>query len=189
MGWRYYPIHGGVSDKDGNLTFYHIGDETGFTMLKTSCRKRCDPEYVPIYHLSEWIQREVNGREIPEPYGEKGLVTGPRVVMKMDIEMMEWIVFPDLLHSGVLCNDIHAVMGEFHLRSHWFFYPITFEDHKRQGENFTLQSWQDGDKLKNEWLGMMERNPNCSTQLVMRDDESHRSDGMPWPHESYNMTV
>mmetsp|Transcript_13315 Transcript_13315/g.28246 ORF Transcript_13315/g.28246 Transcript_13315/m.28246 type:complete len:322 (-) Transcript_13315:789-1754(-) len=187
MGWRYHPIHGGVSDKDGNLTFYHIGDETGFTMLNSSCRKRCDPEYVPIYHLSSWIEREVRGREIPEPSGQYPY--GPRVVMKMDIEMMEWIVFPDLLYSGALCKDIHAVMGEFHLRSHWFFYPITFDDYKGTGKNFTVQSWEEGVKLRDEWIGIMEKNPNCTTQLSMQDDESHRNDGMPWPRQQMNMSL
>lgn len=191
MGWRYYPIHGGVSDQDGNLTFYHIGDEYGFTTLKSSCRKRCDPEYVPVYRLSSWIKREIHGRKLPQlPYGT-GYSNGPQVVMKMDVEMMEWILFPDLLLSGVLCEDIDAMMGEFHLQGNWFFYPITFEGHGIQGasSNFTLKSWEEGDKLKNEWLTMMERNPHCNTVLSMRDDETYRLDGMHWPTEAYEVQL
>lgn len=186
MGWRYYPIHGGVSDEDGNLTFYHIGDEYGFTTLQSSCRKRCDPEHVPVFRLSSWIKREIHGRKLPQsPYGT-GYNDGPRVVMKMDIEMMEWLVFPDLLLSGVLCEDINAMMGEFHLRANWFFYPITFEGHGNQGaKNFTIKSWEEGSKLKDEWLLMVERNPHCNTVMSMKDDETYRLDGMPWPTSAY----
>jgi hypothetical protein len=38
----------------------------------------------------------------------------PKVVMKMDIEMAEWLVLPDLLTSGVLCRDVDAMLAEFH---------------------------------------------------------------------------
>ncbi|KAL7537366.1 hypothetical protein ACHAXR_007779 [Thalassiosira sp. AJA248-18] len=186
MGWRYYPIHGGVSDEDGNLTFYHIGDEYGFTTLKSSCRKRCDPEHVPVYRLSSWIKREIHGRKLPQLLHGTGYSNGPRVVMKMDVEMMEWILFPDLLMSGVLCEDINAMMGEFHLKANWFFYPITFEGHGKHGaSNLTIQTWEEADKLKNEWLTMMERNPHCKTVLSMKDDETYRLDGMPFPTEGY----
>ncbi|KAL9186580.1 hypothetical protein ACHAXT_005818 [Thalassiosira profunda] len=165
VGWRYHPIFGGY----------------GFTTLKSSCRKRCDPEHVPVYRLSSWIDREVHGREIPQPFAINGYHNGPRVTMKMDIEMMEWLVFPDLLLSGVLCRDIAGVIGEFHLKANWFFYPITFDDRSRKGKNFTIERWEDADELQSEWLAMIEQNPHCHTQMSMRDDETYRTDGMPWP--------
>lgn len=172
-----------MGDNDGNLTFYHIGDDTGFTVIESSCRKRCDPEHVPVYRLSDWINREVHGRKIPQVTNALHYEKGPRVVMKMDVEMMEWLLFPDLLQSGVLCRDIDGMMGEFHLQNHWFFYPITFA-HSRQGENFTIDTWQNATKLKDGYLTKIQSDPNCNIQLTMKDDESHRTDGMPWPNLS-----
>ena len=178
IGWRYFPIHGGVGDSSSNITFYHIGDDTGFTMLKSSCRKECTPEHVPVYRLSEWMNQELHGREIPSSLSiyEKG----PRVVMKMDIEMIEWLVLPDLISTGTLCPDVNGMIIEFHLRQHWFFYPITFA-HTRLGDNYTINKWEDADKLKLEYLSELANNANCSVEIRLHDDESHRGDGMPWP--------
>ncbi|KAL7546097.1 hypothetical protein ACHAWF_015456, partial [Thalassiosira exigua] len=188
MGWRYHPIHGGVGDDDGNLTFYHIGDKYGFTMLKSSCRKICDPEYVPVYRLSSWIDREIHGRMIPREPHSLLYERGPHVVMKMDIEMMEWLVFPDLLDTGVFCHDIDGVMGEFHLRAAWFYYPITFK-HSRQGDNYTVESWENATKLKDGYMQRISDDPNCTVDILMNDDESHRTDGMPWPKPSNNTSI
>lgn len=70
-------------------------------MLKSSCRKRCDAEHVPVYRLSDWIDREVHGREIPQETNALLYEKGPSVVMKMDIEMMEVSAFPS--HCLSLC--------------------------------------------------------------------------------------
>ena len=148
-------------------------------MMESNCRKRCDPEYVPVYRLSEWINREVHGRRIPEPHTL--YERGPQVVMKMDIEMMEWIVIPDLLEMGVLCRDVHGMMGEYHLKQHWFYYPITFA-HSRLGENYTVDSWENATKLRDGFIQRMLQDRNCrGFNIGMKDDESHRNDGMPWP--------
>ena len=194
MGWRYHFIQGGVSDVDGNLTFYHTGDEYGYTTLKSRCRRRCDANHVPVYRLVDWIKQEIDGRLIPEPYGAGEVYdSGPRVVMKLDSEMMEWIVFPDLLLSGVMCNDITAMTGEFHLKPLWYLYPITFQGHasKTRGDtNFTIPKWEEARTLKEEWVTMIERNPNCNTTLDLRDDESYRTDGVSWPVPSnVNATI
>lgn len=194
MGWRYHFIQGGVSDVDGNLTFYHTGDEYGYTTLKSSCRRRCDANHVPVYRLVDWIKQEIDGRLIPEPYGAGEVYdSGPRVVMKLDIEMMEWVVFPDLLLAGVMCNDITAIMGEFHLKPLWYLYPITFQGHasKTRGDtNFTIPKWEEARTLKEEWVTMIERNPNYNTTLDLRDDESYRTDGVSWPVPSnVNATI
>ncbi|KAL7532339.1 hypothetical protein ACHAXR_005461 [Thalassiosira sp. AJA248-18] len=124
MGWRYHFIHAGVGDDDHHdgLTFYHIGKgnkelERGFTTVQSKCRRECRPEKVPVIRLSDWIDREIHGRIIPaaaiasrssqqnkdsNKRENKEEQPPPRVVMKMDIEMYEWVVFPDLLSSGVL---------------------------------------------------------------------------------------
>lgn len=71
-------------------------------------------------------------------------------------------------------------MGEFHLQQHWFFYPITFA-HSRQGENYTIGSWQNASKLVGGYITRIIEDPNCTIKPQMKDDESHRGDGMPWP--------
>ena len=58
LGWRYFPIHAGVGHYGGNITFYHTGDDLGFTTKKSNCRKECRPEHVPIIRLSQWIKNE-----------------------------------------------------------------------------------------------------------------------------------
>lgn len=190
MGWRYHFIHAGAGDEDGTLTFYHIGKgdkelERGFTTIPSRCHKECRPEDVMVYRLSDWIDREVHGRIIPaivnvgtsSDNDEEDQLMSPRVVMKMDIEMGEWLVFPDLLTSGVLCRDIDSLLGEFHLRQHQREYPIRFP---HRG-NWTLNTYQEAQVMKDEMFGMVERNPNCKTELVVGDDESYGADGMPFP--------
>mmetsp|Transcript_39559 Transcript_39559/g.67350 ORF Transcript_39559/g.67350 Transcript_39559/m.67350 type:complete len:131 (+) Transcript_39559:224-616(+) len=97
--------------------------------------------------------------------------------MKMDIEMGEWLVFPDLITSGVLCRDIDILLGEFHLEMHKKEYPIHFP---HRG-NWTLIIYEEAEVLKKELFEMITRNPHCKTDLVEGDDDSYGRDGMPWP--------
>lgn len=107
MGWRYYPINAGVGDADGSLTFYHVGDDLGFTTLKSSCRKECISEQVHVYRLSDWIDREVHGREVPATKFSNDLFQkGPRVVMKMvgrSTNSKEFYSFP--LHNLIYLSS------------------------------------------------------------------------------------
>lgn len=104
----------------------------------------------------------------------------PRVVMKMDIEYAEYEVLPDLMLSGVLCNNIHAVMGEFHqARYYRNNYALTYQG---QGDEsvWTLERGT-AEQISTEWLRMMKHNPNCNTKISLKDDESYRNDGQPLP--------
>ena len=170
----------------------------------------CPGEVAKVVRLSGWIDREVHGRIIPEAKptegrtrrtstdeeeGEEGeeeeemanISTLPsKVVMKMDIEFYEFLVLPDLLTSGVLCRDVDALMVEFHTSKRASGdYPISFPN--RSGEEgdigglWTLATSEDAGRLRDEMIGMVRRNPNCMTEIVVRDDETHESDGMPWP--------
>eukprot|EP00956_Cyclotella_meneghiniana_P045247 scaffold360513_cov79-Cyclotella_meneghiniana.AAC.1 len=120
MGWRYHPFHAGVSNKDGNETFYHSHmkdkeQETGFSAVAPKDLYGNDAYAVrmPTVRLSKWILNEIRDREIPStPFIEHPF--GPRVVMKLDIEGLEFKVFPDLITSGALCDTVHFVFGEFH---------------------------------------------------------------------------
>ena len=185
MDWRYHFFPAGVGDRNGNLTFYHVEDDLGFSAIpKKSCIENnlCPQLQVPVYRLSDWIDREIHGRKIPtQAFGGRGYVFEPRVVMKMDVEMLEWILMPDLITSGVLCRYIDAVMGEFHLKLQWYLYPVTFPDPGGNGKDWTLHNYTEAEEFMKHMLGMIERNHNCKTKLEMRDDESHAKDGMPWP--------
>lgn len=187
FNWRYTPVHAGVAHNSGNITFYHTGDDLGFTTKKSNCRKECRPEEVPIIRLADWIKREVADRKIPQ-IGNTSIP--PRVVMKMDVEFMEYEILPDLMLSGVLCNNIHAVMGEFHhdVNIIAYLWPMTYQG---QGEEsvWTLDRGT-AKQISTEWLRMMKHNPNCNTKFSMKDDESYRNDGQPLPpiHSSSNNT-
>ena len=174
FNWRFTPIHAGVGHQTGNITFYHVGDDLGFTTQKSLCRRECRPEEVPIVHLADWIKREVTDRRIPR-IANKTMMPPPRVAMKMDIECAEYEVLPDLMLSGVMCNTIDAVMGEFH----YLMRNITFE---RQGGEvpWTLKK-EVAKQISGEWLRMIDHNPHCKTKFYMRDDESYRNDGQPLP--------
>jgi hypothetical protein len=164
----------------------------------------CTEEVVEVVRLSGWIDREVHGRYIPEeeadgtmeavrtPTTSKTTTTTsplpPRVVMKMDIEFMELLVLPDLLTSGVLCRDVDALMGEFHTSSHSGDYPISFpnrgggeEEDGGGDDTWTLDTYEEAERLRDDIIGMVHRNPNCKTRIVLGDDETHARDGMPWP--------
>ena len=179
--WRYTPIHAGVGHHGGgNITFYHTGDDLGFTTKKSNCRKECRPEHVLIIHLADWIKREVVDRRLPQITSNTTTKIPPRVVMKLDVEFMEYEVLPDLMLSGVLCSNIHAVMGEFHhvVKNIAYLWPITYE--KSNNDVWILDRAKAGE-ISTEWLRMMEHNPNCDTKFYMKDDESYRNDGQPLP--------
>ena len=182
MGWRYEFIPSGVGDQDGNLTFYHLHDERhmewGFTTVR-----QVDPmgfpgqeEHVDVIRLASWLQDEVRDRVIPSvTYGE--YESGPKVVMKLDVEGLEFVVLPDLLVSGALCNTVDFVFGEFHFQD--FFYPLKFPEH-----NLVLNNSSEARQLANDALKMMEISPSCKTRYDARDDETYLKDGMSLPEPS-----
>ncbi len=221
MGWRYQYIRAGVSDTNGSMTFYHVGRgdkllERGFTTIESKCRtatnrrgtqKECPSTQVQVYRLSDWIDREIHGRSTTTTQSEittsttttQTTLSPPKVVMKMDIEMAEWLVLPDLLTSGVLCRDVDAMLAEFHTGGrHEKEYPIHFaappppQQQQLGGSNntstnsisWTLESYRDAEQLKNIMLNMIHHNPNCKTLVVEGDDESYGRDGMPLPSSS-----
>ncbi len=92
--------------------------------------------------------------------------------------MGEWLVLPDLLSSGVLCRDIDSLLGEYHLETHRNDYPIHFPHH---ASNWTIESYEEAKVLRDEIFGLVGRNPNCNTELIVGDEESYERDGMPLP--------
>jgi len=181
MGWRYHFLPVGVSDVDSEITFYHIGKgnkqlERGFTMIKERCNRKCEPERVKVYRLSDWINNEIHDRIIPENNRAIDKTIAPRVIMKMDVEMGEWILLPDLISSGILCQSIDTLLGEFHTYTHRRDFPMHFPNN-----NFTLKTHLEAGILKRQMMKMIEHNMICSTKIVEADDESYELDGIPYP--------
>lgn len=213
MGWRYTPIFAGASNEDGNFTFFHTHmekaeQETGFSALasKTLYGTDATPKIVPIIRLASWIQKEVEGRQLPTPHSNT--TSEPKVIMKLDIEGLEFKVFPDLLTTGALCNNIHFLMGK--LDSHrtqlkelqfpsllvithntLFLLYKKGEFHYAPGNhnyypmNLTadgkhaLNIRKEGEQLAKGLLRMIDITDGCMTRYSLDDDESYKND----PHD------
>lgn len=104
FGLRYHPIFKGVSDQDGTMTFFHQdqgkNNEWGFSVVKRYPRKKLakinnvTTTEVEIIRLSKWLEKHILHRQIPD--FEINPKIKAKVVMKMDVEGMEYILWPDL---------------------------------------------------------------------------------------------
>ncbi|KAL7537686.1 hypothetical protein ACHAXR_007998 [Thalassiosira sp. AJA248-18] len=200
MGWRYTPIIAGASNSDGNLTFYHswFKDEeweTGFSAVTpiTLYGTNATARTVKIVRLASWIQREIQDREIPNKPstanfldGGDGKLSEPKVIMKLDIEGLEFKVFPDLLTSGALCNNIHYLMGEFHHGpGNHNYYPINVTSDGRH----VLQHRKQGEQMAKQLLHIPDISENCMTRISLEDDESYLTDPFELPELNKTTTV
>ncbi|GFH48572.1 hypothetical protein CTEN210_05048 [Chaetoceros tenuissimus] len=178
-GIRYFPVAAGVSDIDGNLTFYHQGDkdlennEWGFST--TRFKDSTSAVNVPVLRLRTWLEEHIDERQIPSRTfgGEEALKLKPLVVMKVDIEGSEFKVFPDLIGSGILCKNINYIFGEWH-------------NHTRGGYSSMI--------IYNEWdnhliavMNMFVNVDGCKLEKFdYHDDECYHLDGMPLPSPGGN---
>jgi FkbM family methyltransferase len=176
MGWRYIPILTGVGDHDGNLTFYHQNDEGqkewGFSTQKFGPDSTA--EIVPVIHLSKFLIEHIRSRTIPNiVYGK--YVEGPKVLMKMDVEGMEYFIVPDMIASGALCTTVDYIFGEVHYLPQFF--PLTLRSNKTLSDG-----WQSALDTFDHFLSAMDNAGNCRTQKFHpEDDESYLHDGLPLP--------
>lgn len=189
MGWHYVPILAGASDKDGNFTFYHSHEgetETGFSAVtpKTLYGTEAEKQTVKIVRLAEWIRSNIEGREIPSnPHrssnsSDASQLEEPKVILKLDIEGLEFKVFPDLAVTGALCNNIHVLLGEFHYGpGNHNYYPINLTSDGRH----VLHHRKEGQQLAGELLHFVDIAENCMTRISLDDDESYKTDPHPFP--------
>lgn len=184
MGWRYYFIFAGASNKDGNCTFYHdhMKDaeiELGFSAVakKTVYGGDAWPTIVPVIRLSKWIQHEIRDRKIPiDPIIRHK--NGPQVIMKLDVEGLEYRIFPDLLTTGALCETVNLVMGEFHYSpAYKNFFPMNLTS---DGKN-VLETWLYALPIAGFFTRLVEISENCITRISLQDDESYVSDPIEYP--------
>mmetsp|Transcript_24381 Transcript_24381/g.52693 ORF Transcript_24381/g.52693 Transcript_24381/m.52693 type:complete len:334 (+) Transcript_24381:150-1151(+) len=184
VGWRYVPIIAGAGSEDGNLTFYHSAFEkeeweTGFSAVtpKTLYGGNGTSRTVDIVRLATWITDEIQDRIIPTKT-HSDVFSEPTVIMKLDIEGLEFKVFPDLVTTGALCNNIHFLMGEFHYDSgNWNYYPITLT----KDERHVLKDRKQGERLARQMLHFVDVSDNCMTNISLDDDESYLTDPHDYP--------
>ena len=177
MGWRYHVIPAGVGIEDGTLDFYSNKEDhqDDFMFQEQPPEHFTSHIEVPVIHFAPWILQHIVNRKIPTPsfsitsgnnLTNSSLIEGPKVVMKMDIERMEFIVLPDLiLHGGALCHIDFAFI-EMHGTSH-------------EHNIFDLNMW--GFIGSKQFINTKGR---CPTEMSRVDDESYRLDGIPLPEPS-----
>jgi hypothetical protein len=177
LGYRYYPIMAGVSDNEGTLEFVPSRDDLGRGFTARGSGQGNDQNKhmvsVPVHRLASWLLDEIDGRLPPaQVFGSYDATEQPKVVMKLDIETLEYIVLPDLLLSGALCQVLDAVYGEVHYQ----FFPLDFPDN-----GLHLEKALDAKQYFNDQLQMIQMNRNCHTTWSIEDDESYSYDGQPLP--------
>ena len=183
MGWRYHPIFAGASHKEGNLTFYHshmkdAKQETGFSAVAkfTLYGKAAESITVPVVRLSRCIKEEIQGRKIPAFPHIKHL-DGAKVMMKLDVEGLEYTIFPDLLTTGVLCETVSFLLGEFHYTTqHHNIFPMNLTS-----DGSHILGMKEARELSNYLTYMVQISENCLTKISLLDDESYKEDPVPFP--------
>jgi hypothetical protein len=110
------------------------------------------------------------------------------MIGKMDVEGMEFIMLADLLYSGILCQTVDYLFGEFHHRVDFKAEPD--KETKRGGYIKTKKNTYFLDTLL-EGLHSL-RNDDCKLKKFdMHDDEAYLTDGavLPesvWWEEAHN---
>ena len=123
--------------------------------------------------LSSWIADNVLSRKMPETVHGR-YENGPKIVMKLDIEGSEYVVLPDLISSGVLCQ-LDFVFMEFHSSKMPFneYYP---------GLDVPLQNQQQAYNFEIGLVGIVKSfSRTCKVRLKIMDDESYLHDGVALP--------
>ncbi|KAI2501843.1 methyltransferase [Fragilaria crotonensis] len=175
LGWRYHYVQAAAWDRDGVMVFHHQGDtghnEWGFSVKKRTVQG-VNAVDVPSICLSEWIQREILEREIPEIPRSRRQYPNPVVGMKMDIEGSEYIVLPDLMLTGVFCQ-LTFMFGEVHPH----FAPLNFT-----GQGVDLTTRKSAEVLQDALTTVVKASRNCKAKYFPDiDDESYLHDGVPLP--------
>ena len=194
VGMRYHPIHAGVSDIDGTMSFYHErsnkNEEWGFSVRDNGGQE----EVVPVIRLASWLRDNVLDRQPPDViYGidTANTINKPKVVMKMDIEGMELIVLPDLITSGVLCQTVDYLFMELH----WWSLvlpppptsPVSSGAAGLQGGLYLTEGGVASRDYAKHLIQAFHapRSGECRTEKIeLLDDESYLHDGVPFPTAS-----
>ena len=97
------------------VKFLHSNKEFGFNSIRARNARGMDgvAEVVPIIRLATFLLEEIRDRTLPEiVHGSHASSIGPKVVLKIDVEGMEFVILPDLVTSGALCQTVDFCFGE-----------------------------------------------------------------------------
>ena len=86
----------------------------------------------------------------------------------MDIEGLEYVVLPDLVTSGALCQTVDFCFGELHPQ--YFFFPINRT--ATHGELY-LENAPAGKVFGDSLIRALHSSQHCKTTYDLDDDESY----------------
>ena len=171
MGWRYHVIPSGVASQDGILTFYSSKGSNQNDFRAEPRRGATTIVNVTVINFPQWLQDHIFERDVPTSmYGpppppsdnDDPTISNnnkPKLVMKMDVEHLEYKLLPEMIVTGSLCKLDFAFI-ELHGSS------------------------KDDNQLKQAWDKVLKASPNgaCkSFRYINADDESYALDGIPLP--------
>ena len=172
-------IPAGVGMEDETLDFYSKkgANQNDFSFrdepLKGAAVTHIE---VPVIHFAPWILQHIVNRKIPTPsfsstraYNSTSASSEgqqPKVVMKMDIERMEFTVLPDMMLNGALC-PIDYLFIEMH---------GTSQAHNQFSQ--TMFQFMASKQFINP-------KGTCPTEIRRMDDESYPLDGIPLPEPDH----
>ena len=181
MGWRYHYIPYGVSDKDGQVTFYRnldyfnglVREEWGFgTHLHSGKINASDASknaslvaIVNTVDLAAWSERHIFNRTVP--LKNEFNRHHPVVAMKMDVEGSEYRTIDHMIEVGTACK-FDFIMGELHFGD----VPQEFGRHRLTTEQEVLEY--------SKYMKKELEKEGCPRFLEF-DDEEYLHDGQPLP--------
>ncbi|KAL7527389.1 hypothetical protein ACHAWF_002163 [Thalassiosira exigua] len=187
MGWRYHFIQAGVSDSDGELTFYKNAkvnrekkSQLGFSMVDRGGMESKRAVVVPTLRLASWLDAEIWGRELPSRVHGTDYPSGdaPLVLAKLDVESHEYTVLPDVLFTGALCRNVDFMFSELHT---WNM-PLDLAPDPATGRGgMHLDRMTDARMKMLSALEFMHSAKDCRTMFMELDDEAYARDGIPLP--------
>lgn len=175
MGWRYKYIPYGVSDRDGQVTFYRNWnffngakrEEWGFGTHAHGDVNDTMKVVVDILDLAKWSEQHVFDRQVP-PKNEYNRAH-PVVAMKMDVEGSEYRTLDHMMEQGGTACKFDYIVGELHYED----FPQSFGRHNLTSEKMI-------ERYATKVMKKRLSRKGCPTFLEF-DDEEYLHDGQPYP--------
>ena len=195
-GWRYVPIASAVGARAGNLTFYAnirreaqfhgstskalgvgfgVADREGANAGKY---RQATPQRKivrPVVDFSAFLLQTVASRKLPTTKS----LTPPAVIVKMDVEGVEFAIAPRLLETRALCA-VNFISVEWHCADKFLPHKLEAAD----GSAIHIQNRASADSKRNALLAALKSQATEATcaghfELSNMDDESY------WNHRSF----
>jgi hypothetical protein len=143
--------------------------DLGFGALRSG-QGNLETVLMEVVDLSSFILENVSRRRLPKKvygnYPEHSMAA--RVVMKLDIEGLEYLVYPSLIETRAICG-IDLVFGEFHFKQNFF--PLDFRESFNSSK--VILSPNDAKTEMTRILKRIEALPYCGVKVLNVDDEAY----------------